>query len=123
MRVASAGKIERQLKVSQHKNRVVRDVDSYIACWSDLFGMTHGEEATRPTDMRGAEFTGSCSHFCRRSRQSINSAFYDDCCGARCDEGIAARGRESLLLDKQQEVLSRPTGAKWGTHKAGVGLP
>lgn len=38
-------------------------------------------------------------------------------------EGIAARGRESLLLDKQQEVLSRPTGAKWGTHKAGVGLP
>ena len=27
-------------------------------------------------------------------------------------EGIAARGRESLLLDKQQGVLSRPTEAK-----------
>ncbi len=27
-------------------------------------------------------------------------------------EGIAVRGRESLLLDKQQGVLSRPTGAK-----------
>lgn len=26
-------------------------------------------------------------------------------------EGIAARWRESLLLDEQQEVLSRPTAA------------
>jgi len=38
-------------------------------------------------------------------------------------EGIAARGCESLLLDKQQEVLSRPTGAKYRIHRADVGLP
>ena len=112
MRVASADKIECQFKVFQHKNRVVRDVDSYIACWSDSFGMTHGEEATQPTDVLGAEFTRSCSHFCRRSRQSINPAFYNAAVASVVTEGIAVRGRESLLLDKQQGVLSRPTGAK-----------
>jgi len=38
-------------------------------------------------------------------------------------EGIAARRCESLLLDKQQEVLSRPTGAMYWIHRADAGLP